>query len=166
MEVTRVAAGIIRSGDDILLVEQKSDGRQYWSLPGGVVEPHETAVQGLLREVTEETGMRITDIGRIAHVTEIRSQDLEWVVIATVFEVAQWHADTDALWSCDPAGEVIACKFLPVSLALEYLSALPWPSMSEPITDHLNGAGRPYYAYVQSNGRQQRAGEDVSGIIR
>ena len=57
MEVTRVAAGIIRSGDDILLVEQKSDGRQYWSLPGGVVEPNETAVQGLLREVAEETGV-------------------------------------------------------------------------------------------------------------
>ena len=87
-----VAAGIIRSGDDILLVEQKSDGRQYWSLPGGVVEPNETAVQGLLREVAEETGVCITDIGRIAHVTEIRSQDLQSVVIATVFEVAQWDA--------------------------------------------------------------------------
>jgi 8-oxo-dGTP diphosphatase len=54
-----VGALIIRRGS-ILLVER---GRQplkgYWSLPGGLVEPGELLEHALVREVREETGLRV-----------------------------------------------------------------------------------------------------------
>jgi 8-oxo-dGTP diphosphatase len=52
----RVCAAIIRDGS-ILMVRHRHDGREYWTLPGGGVEPGETLEQAVLREVYEETGL-------------------------------------------------------------------------------------------------------------
>ena len=43
---------------DVLLVKQKR-GRKLWSLPGGKIEPTEALEQGLIREVREETSLRV-----------------------------------------------------------------------------------------------------------
>ncbi len=43
----------------VLLVRQKR-GRKLWTLPGGKIEALETVESGLHREITEETGMRVT----------------------------------------------------------------------------------------------------------
>lgn len=48
----------IIQGSAILLVKQDY-GQQYWSLPGGVVEPGESVEEGAIREVKEETGLDI-----------------------------------------------------------------------------------------------------------
>jgi 8-oxo-dGTP diphosphatase len=59
----RVAAVIVRSGR-VLMVRQRAlgptgrhDGLEYWVLPGGGVEPGESAEQALAREVREEVGL-------------------------------------------------------------------------------------------------------------
>jgi ADP-ribose pyrophosphatase YjhB (NUDIX family) len=52
----RVAA-VIPSGDGLLLVRHEKDGRSYYLLPGGGVEPGETIAAALTREVGEETGL-------------------------------------------------------------------------------------------------------------
>ncbi len=51
--VVRVCAAIVRDGA-ILMVRHEHDGRGYWTLPGGAVEPGETPEQALVREVREE----------------------------------------------------------------------------------------------------------------
>ena len=44
----------------LLLIRRGQDpGRGLWSVPGGRVEPGETAVQAVEREVLEETGLRV-----------------------------------------------------------------------------------------------------------
>jgi len=43
---------------NVLLVKQKR-GRKVWSLPGGKIEPAEALEQGLIREVREETSLRV-----------------------------------------------------------------------------------------------------------
>jgi 8-oxo-dGTP diphosphatase len=57
------AFGVIRRGDDILMVEnlRRIGGRQVatWDLPGGQVEPGELLAEALVRELAEETGLEL-----------------------------------------------------------------------------------------------------------
>ena len=52
------AVGVIRNGDDFLLIE-RNDGRGV-SFPGGLVHPWESAETAVSREILEETGLRVT----------------------------------------------------------------------------------------------------------
>jgi len=51
---------LIFNRDRILLVERgKEPLNGYWSIPGGVLETGETLEQGVVREVREETGLKV-----------------------------------------------------------------------------------------------------------
>jgi 8-oxo-dGTP diphosphatase len=55
-------AGAIIVDDEgrLLLIQRGQDpGRGLWSVPGGKCEPGETAAQACVREVLEETGLRV-----------------------------------------------------------------------------------------------------------
>jgi 8-oxo-dGTP diphosphatase len=55
---------LIFQRDKILLVERGHEPlKGYWSLPGGVLEPGETLVEGVCREVREETGLEVKPLG-------------------------------------------------------------------------------------------------------
>lgn len=43
-----------------MILRGHEPGAGLWSLPGGRVEPGETAEQAVIREVAEETGLRVT----------------------------------------------------------------------------------------------------------
>ncbi len=45
---------IVQQGTHILMVKHCQDGEEWWCLPGGGVEPHETAAEAALRELQEE----------------------------------------------------------------------------------------------------------------
>jgi 8-oxo-dGTP diphosphatase len=52
-----VAAAIINQGGQLLAVRRRDNG--HWEPPGGVLELDETIQAGLIREVLEETGLRV-----------------------------------------------------------------------------------------------------------
>ena len=57
------SAGILDStGDKILLVRRADNGR--WAVPGGYMEPGESAAEASAREVLEETGLQVR-VGRL-----------------------------------------------------------------------------------------------------
>lgn len=53
-------AGLVISKGHVLLMKHKRRGRTYWTLPGGRLEEGETLQQALLREIEEETGLKVT----------------------------------------------------------------------------------------------------------
>jgi len=59
-----VAGGVVVSDEGLLLVQnRRRNGSFDWSPPGGVIEvaDGETVVDGLTREVEEETGLRVLE---------------------------------------------------------------------------------------------------------
>ena len=54
--------GVIRSKKGILLVRDRTSSDKKWDLPGGGIEPKERLLDGLKREIKEETGLDV--IGR------------------------------------------------------------------------------------------------------
>ena len=62
-----VAAALIDRDERILLQQRRAD-RQHgglWEFPGGKVEPRETAVSGLIREIEEELGIAVAQDGLV-----------------------------------------------------------------------------------------------------
>ena len=60
---------IICEGDKILVINRNKEGNQYYTLPGGQVVDGENAEQALIREIYEETKLRITS-ARLVYIEE------------------------------------------------------------------------------------------------
>jgi 8-oxo-dGTP diphosphatase len=131
-----IVAAIIRRDDQVLLVRQQgpNDPTAVWALPGGVVEPGELLTEALAREVREETGLTIRDIGHLAYVAETDVGDHHLIVF--MFEARNWAGE---ITTGDPDGYVLEARWAPAADAIDKLSALPYRSMHEPIVAYLRG---------------------------
>ncbi len=56
-KILQAVHGVCFYGDKIVIVYAKEKG--YWSLPGGSIEPGETYEQAVIREIKEETNMKV-----------------------------------------------------------------------------------------------------------
>lgn len=76
------ASAVIFRGDTVLLVERgKQPWRGLWSLPGGHIEPGETARAAAARETTEETGLGVEILG-LADVHDVILRDAQGALSA------------------------------------------------------------------------------------
>jgi 8-oxo-dGTP diphosphatase len=74
-------SGAIFRGEEVLLVQRsRAPSIGVWSLPGGHIEPGESAVEALTRELMEETGTRAR-LGGIADAVDVIRRDGEGAVI-------------------------------------------------------------------------------------
>ncbi len=81
---------LIEDGDKILLQNRvKTDWRGY-ALPGGHVEPGESFVDAVIREMKEETGLTIID-PRLVGVKQFPLENGRYVVL--LFKATQWSGE-------------------------------------------------------------------------
>ena len=86
MSINAASACVFR-GREVLLVERGNTlGRGLWSLPGGKMEPGETAVEAALRELLEETGVTAR-VGGLVGNYEINAGQAHYKIAC----FAAWH---------------------------------------------------------------------------
>ena len=64
---------IVRDGQ-LALIERKRHGRRYWVIPGGGIEPGESAAEAAVREANEELGVPAV-LGELRVRIDHREQD-------------------------------------------------------------------------------------------
>jgi 8-oxo-dGTP diphosphatase len=74
-----VGGALILSDEGVLLVQnRRRNGSQDWTPPGGVIDEGETLLDGLTREVQEETGLRVTEWAGPVYEVHCEAPDLGW----------------------------------------------------------------------------------------
>jgi 8-oxo-dGTP diphosphatase len=105
------SAAIFRDGEVLLIKRAKGALAGYWSLPGGHIEPGETARAAVLREVREETAVEADLIG-LVDVHDVILRDAGAALTAhyviAVF-CGRWVAGAPA-----PGGDAAEARFVPL----------------------------------------------------
>ncbi|MFD4672403.1 NUDIX domain-containing protein [Lentzea sp. NPDC058450] len=134
----------------VLLIQRRDRG--VWAIPGGMVDPGETAPKTLVRELHEETGV---DLG-----------DVQPTILATTY-VADWR-NTDHAWVCTTAALYELPEQVTATAGDDAAAARWWPfgdldQLTDAVTaagGHLYEAHRPLLALALDTARQA----DASGF--
>jgi 8-oxo-dGTP diphosphatase len=116
-----VAVALVDANGQILLQRRRPE-RQHgglWEFPGGKLNPSETAIAGLLREVWEELGLRLAEV------------DLQWLaqaedpaaqIVIKLYTCRTWTGDPECLDAAElgwfTAGELAALAMPPLDVPL------------------------------------------------
>jgi ADP-ribose pyrophosphatase YjhB (NUDIX family) len=94
-----VSAAIFRGGEVLLVRRAKEPAAGLWSLPGGHIEPGETALEAIARELMEEAGLAAR-IGGVAGIRDVihRNDRMELLFhrVIIVFFGSWISGDTEA----------------------------------------------------------------------
>ncbi len=110
MHAWTVAGGLIELDGRLLLVQnQRRDGSLDWTTPGGVVDPGEAILEGLTREVEEETGLRVSAWEGPLWTVEAEAPDMGWTLAVEVHRAVGFDGDITV---DDPDGIVVDAAWL------------------------------------------------------
>ncbi|MEC8829108.1 MAG: NUDIX hydrolase [Actinomycetota bacterium] len=139
-----VGGGIIRQRGRVLMVHnQRRGGRTDWSTPGGVIDKGETVLEGLTREVKEETGLVVEDWSGPVYTVSVVAHDMNWTLRVEVHLASGYIGDLDV---DDPDGIVTAAEWVPKAQLTSLLAGQqPW--MGEPLLEYLTGEVQEGYEY-------------------
>jgi 8-oxo-dGTP diphosphatase len=152
-----VAGAVIERDGNVLLVQnQRRDGRVDWSTPGGVIDPGETILEGLTREVAEETGIVVsTWEGPLWEVTA-EAPGLGWTLRVEVHRAVEFDGDIQL---DDPDGIVVDARFLPLDDCRVHLAST-WIPTHEPMLEWLDerfATARTYAYRIEGDTRATMA---------
>jgi ADP-ribose pyrophosphatase YjhB (NUDIX family) len=160
-----VAGGIVLDGDRLLLVQNRRRGGAFdWSPPGGVIEvgEGEDVVDGLTREVEEETGLRVTAWAGPVYEVRAEAPELGWRLRAEVHVAVAFEGE---LTVDDPDGIVVDACFVPVADCAGHLEGChPW--VREPLAEWLGERWEPEPAVRAYGYRLEGADPTTFAVIR
>jgi 8-oxo-dGTP diphosphatase len=126
-------AVIERDGALLLVQNRRRDGSHDWTPPGGVIDEGESVLEGLSREVEEETGLVVTSWERQIYEVEVAAAGLGWTL-----RVESWRANdvSGELRLDDPDGIVVDARFVPFAACASHFDTVPsW--VREPVGEWL-----------------------------
>ncbi len=127
-----VGGALVESSEGLLLVQNRRKGGGFdWSTPGGVIDEGETMLEGLAREVEEETGLRVTSWAGPAYEIECIAEGLGWHLRVEAHLAASFEGE---LRLDDPDGIVVDARFIALDdCAIHLRSAPMW--VREPLVE-------------------------------
>jgi 8-oxo-dGTP diphosphatase len=131
-----VAGALVEGEEGLLLVcNRRRNGSFDWSTPGGVIDAGESVVEGLTREVEEETGLRVSAWDGPVYTVEVLAEDLGWRLRAEVLRAVAYEGEVVV---ADPDGIVVDARWVPVEECGALLDGChPW--VAEPLASWLAG---------------------------
>ena len=87
------AFALLLDDDGRVLCVKQNYPPHEWTLPGGRVEPNESPLAALHREIMEETGCRIAIERHVGTYARIDADDLVLLFAARIVERAAWAPD-------------------------------------------------------------------------
>ena len=97
------AFALLLDDDGGVLCVRQNYPPHEWTLPGGRVEPNESPLAALHREIMEETGCRIAIERHVGTYARIDADDLVLLFVARILERTAWA----------PNGEIADLGFFP-----------------------------------------------------
>lgn len=124
-----------RAESEILLVGNNYNPGQplFWNLPGGVVEPGEDLRHAVIREVFEETGLEVLQVGPLAWIAQIYNGADRPGFLVFAFEASAWRGD---ITLDHEEGRVRRAEFAPYAEACKRVT----PTIAVPLGDWLTGS--------------------------
>ncbi|GAA4005210.1 hypothetical protein GCM10022384_59530 [Streptomyces marokkonensis] len=133
----QVVAGLVRSGDQILLVREviADEGPLAWSLPGGGVKKGELVHEALERELREETGLRVGTPKGLAFVVHHDTPAYPSAILCAL-EYDDWEGEITV---ADPSGDIVEARFFPVEEAMREMERTTGLPHHQPVVEYLRG---------------------------
>ncbi|HVM40817.1 MAG TPA: NUDIX hydrolase [Acidimicrobiia bacterium] len=145
MQEWTVAGGLVEGPDGSLLLvrNRRRWGTHDWSPPGGVIDATDAGVvEGLTREVFEETGISVSEWDGPVYEVSAKAFDFGWHLRAQIFVARRYDGEIAV---DDPDGIVVDAAFVAGTSCGELLAdCFPW--VREPLgewIEHRWGADAP-----------------------
>jgi 8-oxo-dGTP diphosphatase len=142
-------AGVLayREGRVALVRERYEDWEnEQWSLPSGAVEDGESPEEAAVRELLEETGLRVR-VDQLTLVAEVLVVSCDGASRSTAWNFRADVPDGDFSID-DPDASVQEARWFRPAEAIPLVGAVPYPPLSQPVAALLDGAAPARWTFT------------------